>query len=197
MKPKRKLIIISLLALAIAIGLGFHWLFTSPNPVAHTALKSVSTPKNDTTTKQTDEPMDHTDGPYWQKHYNRALHCINLNLFDSLCYELDCLGSMPQRESELLLEEAVRNNAAEFVAELVKRNKSAFGFSLHLQSYNGNFIEEYINLKTFRYIVAEFLLGLFIHPCLDGSYNWHTIFCTLFVVSTGTRAWPYRACAYR
>lgn len=166
MKPKRKLIIISLLALAIALGLGFHWLFTSPNPEALTALKSVSTPKNDTTTKQTAEPMDHTDGPYWQKHYNRALHFINLNLFDSLCYELDCLGSMPQRESELLLEEAVRNNAVEFVAELVKRNKSASGFSLHLQSYNGNFIEEYINLKTFRYIVAE---GLYKFPKTEDS----------------------------
>lgn len=63
MKPKRKLIIISLLVLAIALGLRFHWLFTSPNPEALTALKSVSTPINDTTTKQTAEPVGYNDGP--------------------------------------------------------------------------------------------------------------------------------------
>lgn len=62
MKPKRKLIIISLLVLVIALGLGFHWQFTSPNPEALTTLKSVSTPINDTTTRQTAKPVGYNDG---------------------------------------------------------------------------------------------------------------------------------------
>jgi ankyrin repeat protein len=150
----------------MALGLGIYWLFTSPKPEVLPMPKSVSTPINDTSTKQAAKAVGYNYGPYWQKHYNRAIHCINLHLLDSLRYELDCLGSMPQGDNILLLNHAIHHNAIELVAELVKRNKSASGFPFQLQSYNGNFLEEYINLKTFRYIVAE---GLYEFPETEDS----------------------------